>query len=44
MEGGSASWIGCAGARYKFYWQGKEDVTDGVDILISKTWASQVVS
>eukprot|EP00057_Strongylocentrotus_purpuratus_P003042 XP_003725801.1 PREDICTED: uncharacterized protein LOC100892561 [Strongylocentrotus purpuratus] len=43
-KGGSARWLGSIGARYKFYWQGKDDGTARVGIVISETWVTQVIS
>jgi len=37
-KGGKAKWLGNIGSRYKFFWQGREDGTGGVGVLVAEEW------
>nr|XP_049587334.1 craniofacial development protein 2-like [Syngnathus scovelli]XP_049587336.1 craniofacial development protein 2-like [Syngnathus scovelli]XP_049587343.1 craniofacial development protein 2-like [Syngnathus scovelli]XP_049587352.1 craniofacial development protein 2-like [Syngnathus scovelli]XP_049587362.1 craniofacial development protein 2-like [Syngnathus scovelli] len=43
-KGGSARMLGAIGRRYKFFWQGCNEGTDGVGVLIAEKWIDQVLS
>lgn len=42
-KGGSCRWFGPQDSRYKFLWQGREDGSAGVGILVAKKWAEKIV-
>lgn len=41
---GSARWLGRRGERYTFFWQGSDDGSGGVRILVAEKWAGHVIS
>ena len=43
-KGGSARMLGATGRRYKFFWQGCNEGTAGVGVLVAEKWIGQVLS
>ena len=43
-RGSRARWLGSMGRRYKFLWQGSEDGTAGVGVLVAEKWVDQILS
>lgn len=43
-KGGSARMLGMIGGGYKFFWQGCNEGTGGVEVLIAKKWIDRVLS
>ena len=43
-KGGSSCWLGNVGSRYKFLWQGTDDSSNGVGVLVAEEWADCIQS